>query len=123
VREFVKRGFGIISTSGTSTNAGESKIKVKKVFKLHEGDPRARSNPKTAISASLSTRERQNPARTRSDDSHAALAQKIRSYDGARGGERERNSLVQKSKLQVRSLQNITRVEKFATAIDPLEEK
>src|SRR6202007_1259747 len=34
-REFVKLGFGIISTSGTAEALVEAKIKVKKVFKLH----------------------------------------------------------------------------------------
>src|SRR5207244_762472 len=38
-REFVRLGFGIISTSGTAKALVEAKIKVKKVFKLHEGRP------------------------------------------------------------------------------------
>src|SRR5213080_2575548 len=38
-REFVKLGFGIISTSGTADALAKAKIKVKKVFKLHEGRP------------------------------------------------------------------------------------
>ena len=38
-REFVKLGFGIISTSGTAETLVKAKIKVKKVFKLHEGRP------------------------------------------------------------------------------------
>src|SRR3981081_2975616 len=36
-REFLKVGFGIISTSGTADALEKAKIKVKKVFKLHEG--------------------------------------------------------------------------------------
>src|SRR5204862_6222044 len=39
VREFVRLGFGIISTSGTAEALVKAKIKVKKVFKLHEGRP------------------------------------------------------------------------------------
>ena len=35
-REFVKLGFGLISTSGTADALLKAKIKVKKVFKLHE---------------------------------------------------------------------------------------
>src|ERR1700730_3724518 len=38
-REFLKLGFGIISTSGTADALAQAKIKVKKVFKLHEGRP------------------------------------------------------------------------------------
>ncbi|PYK66639.1 MAG: carbamoyl-phosphate synthase large subunit [Verrucomicrobia bacterium] len=38
-REFVTLGFGIISTSGTADTLSKAKIKVKKVFKLHEGRP------------------------------------------------------------------------------------
>src|SRR3989442_15690669 len=38
-REFVKLGFGIISTSGTADALAKAKIKVKKVFKLHESRP------------------------------------------------------------------------------------
>ncbi len=38
-REFVKLGFEIISTSGTAEALAKAKIKVTKVFKIHEGRP------------------------------------------------------------------------------------
>src|SRR5207244_5833039 len=38
-REFVKLGFEIISTSGTADALTKAKIKVTKVFKIHEGGP------------------------------------------------------------------------------------
>src|SRR3989442_1222098 len=38
-REFRSLGFGIISTSGTADALAKAKIKVKKVFKLHESRP------------------------------------------------------------------------------------
>src|SRR5712675_1623967 len=46
VREFVKLGFGIISTSGTAEALVKAKIKVTKVFKIHEGRPNVRDRIK-----------------------------------------------------------------------------
>src|SRR5438046_10252728 len=38
-REFLKLGFEIVSTSGTAETLTKGKIKVTKVFKIHEGRP------------------------------------------------------------------------------------
>src|SRR5207253_6738736 len=55
-REFVKLGFEIISTSGTAEALAKAKIKVTKVFKIHEGRPNVLDRIKKATSTSSSTR-------------------------------------------------------------------
>jgi len=70
----------IISTSGTAEALVKAKIKVKKVFKLHEDDPTCSIESKTRYQLHYQHAERQNPARTRSDDSQTPrLRKKFRS--------------------------------------------
>src|SRR5436190_8890651 len=78
VREFVKLGFGIISTSGTAEALVKAKIKVKKVFKLHEGRPNVLDRIKNGdISFIINTPSGKIPREHEVTIRNAALAQKI----------------------------------------------
>jgi len=107
-REFVKLGFGIISTSGTAEALVESKIKVKKVFKLHEGRPNVLDRVKNGdISFIINTPSGKIPREHEVTIRNAALAQKIPIMTTVRAAQASANGIrsLQKSKLQVRSLQ------------------
>jgi len=107
-REFVKLGFGIICTSGTAEALVEAKIKVKKVFKLHEGRPNVLDRVKNGdISFIINTPSGKIPREHEVTIRNAALAQKIPIMTTVRAAQASANGIrsLQKSKLQVRSLQ------------------
>jgi carbamoyl-phosphate synthase large subunit len=108
VREFVTLGFGIISTSGTAEALVKAKIKVKKVFKLHEGRPNVLDRIKNGdISFIINTPSGKIPREHEVTIRNAALAQKIPIMTTVRAAQASANGIrsLQKSKLQVRSLQ------------------
>jgi len=107
-REFVRLGFGIISTSGTAEALVKAKIKVKKVFKLHEGRPNVLDRVKNGdISFIINTPSGKIPREHEVTIRNAALAQKIPIMTTVRAAQASANGIrsLQKSKVQVRSLQ------------------
>src|SRR5947209_3589274 len=107
-REFVELGFGIISTSGTATTLAKAKIKVKKVFKLHEGRPNVLDRVKNGdINFIINTPSGKIPREHEVMIRNAALAQKIPIMTTVRAAQASANGIrsLQKSKVQVRSLQ------------------
>jgi carbamoyl-phosphate synthase large subunit len=107
-REFVKLGFGIISTSGTAEALAEAKIKVTKVFKLHEGRPNVLDRVKNGdINFIINTPSGKIPREHEVMIRNAALAAKIPIMTTVRAAQASANGIrsLQKSKLQVRSLQ------------------
>jgi carbamoyl-phosphate synthase large subunit len=107
-REFVKLGFGIISTSGTADALAKAKIKVKKVFKLHEGRPNVLDRVKNGdISFIINTPSGKIPREHEVTIRNAALAQKIPIMTTLRAAQASANGIrsLQNAKLQVRSLQ------------------
>jgi carbamoyl-phosphate synthase large subunit len=107
-REFVKLGFGIISTSGTADALANAKIKVKKVFKLDEGRPNVLDRVKNGdISFIINTPSGKIPREHEVTIRNAALAQKIPIMTTVRAAQASANGIrsLQKSKVQVRSLQ------------------
>src|ERR1700726_2921511 len=107
-REFVKLGFGIISTSGTAEALAKAKIKVKKVFKLHEGRPNVLDRIKNRdINFIINTPSGKIPREHEVEIRNAALAAKIPIMTTVRAAQASANGIrsLQKSKLQVRSLQ------------------
>jgi carbamoyl-phosphate synthase large subunit len=108
VREFVKLGFGIISTSGTATTLAKAKIKVKKVFKLHEGRPNVLDRVKNGdINFIINTPSGKIPREHEVMIRNAALAARIPIMTTVRAAHASANGIqsLQKSKVQVRSLQ------------------
>jgi len=108
VREFVKLGFGIISTSGTATTLATAKIKVKKVFKLHEGRPNVLDRIKNGdINFIINTPSGKIPREHEVMIRNAALAAKIPIMTTVRAAQASANGIrsLQKSKVRVRSLQ------------------
>jgi carbamoyl-phosphate synthase large subunit len=107
-REFVKLGFGIIATSGTADALAKAKIKVKKVFKLHEGRPNVLDRVKNGdISFIINTPSGKIPREHEVTIRNAALAQKIPIMTTVRAAQASANGIrsLQKSKVQVRTLQ------------------
>jgi carbamoyl-phosphate synthase large subunit len=107
-REFVKLGFGIISTSGTAKELAKAKIKVKKVFKLNEGRPNVLDRVKNGdITFIINTPTGKIPREHEVTIRNAALAQKIPIMTTVRAAQASANGIrsLQKSKVQVRSLQ------------------
>ena len=107
-REFVKLGFGIISTSGTAETLSKAKIKVKKVFKLHEGRPNVLDRVKNGdINFIINTPSGKIPRQHEIEIRNAALAAKIPIMTTVRAALASANGIrsLQKSKVQVRSLQ------------------
>ncbi len=108
VREFVKLGFGIISTSGTAAALAKAKIKVKKVFKLHEGRPNVLDRVKNGdINFIINTPSGKIPREHEVMIRNAALAARIPIMTTVRAAQASANGIrsLQKSKVQVRSLQ------------------
>ncbi len=108
VREFVKLGFGIISTSGTAATLAKAKIKVKKVFKLHEGRPNVLDRVKNGdINFIINTPSGKIPREHEVMIRNAALAARIPIMTTVRAAQASANGIrsLQKSKVQVRSLQ------------------
>src|SRR5438067_9360790 len=107
-REFVKLGFGIISTSGTAEELEKAKIKVKKVFKLHEGRPNVLDRVKNGdINFIINTPSGKIPREHEVTIRNAALAAKIPIMTTVRAALASANGIrsLQKRKVQVRSLQ------------------
>jgi len=108
VREFVKLGFGIISTSGTAAALTKAKIKVIKVFKLHEGRPNVLDRVKNGdINFIINTPSGKIPREHEVMIRNAALAARIPIMTTVRAAQASANGIrsLQKSKVHVRSLQ------------------
>jgi carbamoylphosphate synthase large subunit/REP element-mobilizing transposase RayT len=107
-REFVQLGFGIVATSGTAAALSKAKIKVTKVFKLREGRPNVLDRVKNGdINFIINTPSGKIPREDEVQIRNAALAQKIPIMTTVRAAQASANGIrsLQKSKLQVRSLQ------------------
>src|SRR5438876_995606 len=107
-REFVKLGFEIISTSGTADALTKAKIKVSKVFKIHEGRPNVLDRIKNGdINFIINTPSGKIPREHEVVIRNAALAAKIPIMTTVRAALASTNGIrsLQKRKVQVRSLQ------------------
>jgi carbamoyl-phosphate synthase large subunit len=107
-REFVKLGFEIISTSGTAEGLKKAKIKVTKVFKIHEGRPNVLDRIKNGdINFIINTPSGKIPREHEIVIRNAALAAKIPIMTTVRAALASANGIrsLQKRKVQVRSLQ------------------
>jgi carbamoyl-phosphate synthase large subunit len=116
-REFVKLGFEIISTSGTAEVLTKAKIKVTKVFKIHEGRPNVLDRIKNCdINFIINTPSGKIPREHEVVIRNAALAAKIPIMTTVRAALASANGIrsLQKRKVQVRSLQEYhTRMTKY----------
>jgi carbamoyl-phosphate synthase large subunit len=107
-REFVRLGFEIISTSGTADALKRAKIKVTKVFKIHEGRPNVLDRIKNGdINFIINTPSGKIPREHEVVIRNAALAAKIPIMTTVRAALASANGIqsLQKRKVQVRSLQ------------------
>src|SRR5216110_457264 len=107
-REFVKLGFEIISTTGTAEALAKAKIKVTKVFKIHEGRPNVLDRIKNGdINFIINTPSGKIPREHEVVIRNAALAAKIPIMTTVRAALASANGIrsLQKRKVQVRSLQ------------------
>ena len=107
-REFVKLGFEIISTGGTAEALAKAKIKVTKVFKIHEGRPNVLDRIKNGdINFIINTPSGKIPREHEVVIRNAALAAKIPIMTTVRAALASANGIrsLQKRKVQVRSLQ------------------
>jgi carbamoyl-phosphate synthase large subunit len=107
-REFVKLGFEIISTSGTADALTKAKIKVTKVFKIHEGRPNVLDRIKNGdINFIINTPSGKIPREHEVVIRNAALSAKIPIMTTVRAALASANGIrsLQKRKVQVRSLQ------------------
>jgi carbamoyl-phosphate synthase large subunit len=108
VREFVKLGFGIIATAGTFEVLTAAKLPVTKVFKLREGRPNVLDRVKNGdINFIINTPSGKIPREDEVRIRNASLAQRIPIMTTLRAALASANGIrsLQKSKLQVRSLQ------------------
>ena len=111
-REFVKLGFEIISTSGTADALTKAKIKVTKVFKIHEGRPNVLDRIKNGdINFIINAPSGKIPREHEVVIRNAALAAKIPIMTTVRAALASANGIrsLQKRKVQVRSLQEYHR--------------
>jgi carbamoyl-phosphate synthase large subunit len=107
-REFINLGFGIFSTSGTAAILAKAKIKVRSVFKLHEGRPNVLDRIKNGdINFIINTPSGKIPREHEVMIRNAALAKKIPIMTTLRAAQASANGIrsLQKSKVQVKSLQ------------------
>jgi carbamoyl-phosphate synthase large subunit len=107
-REFLKLGFEIISTSGTAEALSKAKIKVTKVFKIHEGRPNVLDRIKNGdINFIINTPSGKIPREHEVVIRNAALAAKIPIMTTVRAALASANGIrsLQMRKVQVRSLQ------------------
>jgi carbamoyl-phosphate synthase large subunit len=107
-REFVELGFEIISTSGTAEALKKAKIKVTKVFKIHQGRPNVLDRIKNGdINFIINTPSGKIPREHEVAIRNAALAAKIPIMTTVRAALASANGIrsLQKRKVQVRSLQ------------------
>ena len=108
VREFVKLGFGIISTSGTADALADAKIPVTKVFKIREGRPNVLDRVQNGeISFIINTPSGKIPREDEVRIRNAALRRKIPIMTTLRAALASANGIrsLQKNKVRVRSLQ------------------
>jgi carbamoyl-phosphate synthase large subunit len=107
-REFLKLGFEIVSTGGTAEALTNAKIKVTKVFKIHEGRPNVLDRIKNGdINFIVNTPSGKIPREHEVVIRNAALAAKIPIMTTVRAALASANGIrsLQKRKVQVRSLQ------------------
>ena len=107
-REFLELGFEIVSTSGTAEALSNAKIKVTKVFKIHEGRPNVLDRIKNGdINFIINTPSGKIPREHEVVIRNAALAAKIPIMTTVRAALASANGIrsLQKRKVQVRSLQ------------------
>src|SRR5881398_1610872 len=107
-REFVKLGFEIISTGGTATALEVARVPVTRVFKIREGRPNVLDRVKNGdISFIINSPSGKIPREDEVTIRNAAIAQKIPIMTTLRAAQASANGIrsLQKSKLQVRSLQ------------------
>jgi len=107
-REFLKLGFEIVSTSGTAEALTKAKIKVTKVFKIHEGRPNVLDRIKNGdINFIINTPSGKIPREHEVVIRNAALAAKIPIMTTVRAALASANGIrsLQNRKVQVRSLQ------------------
>src|SRR5215510_12061735 len=107
-REFSKLGFEIVSTSGTAEALAKAKIKVTKVFKIHEGRPNVLDRIKNGdINFIINTPSGKIPREHEVVIRNAALAAKIPIMTTVRAALASANGIrsLQKRRVQVRSLQ------------------
>ncbi|MGC1323693.1 MAG: carbamoyl-phosphate synthase large subunit [Candidatus Udaeobacter sp.] len=107
-REFLKLGFEIVSTSGTAEALTKAKIKVTKVFKIHEGRLNVLDRIKNGdINFIINTPSGKIPREHEVVIRNAALAAKIPIMTTVRAALASANGIrsLQKRKVQVRSLQ------------------
>jgi carbamoyl-phosphate synthase large subunit len=107
-RQFVKLGFEIISTSGTAEALAKAKIKVTKVFKIHEGRPNVLDRIKNGdINFIINTPSGKIPREDEVRIRNASLAQRIPIMTTVRAAQAGANGIrsLQKRKVRVRSLQ------------------
>ena len=107
-REFLKLGFEIVSTGGTAEALTKAKIKVTKVFKIHEGRPNVLDRIKNGdINFIINTPSGKIPREHEVVIRNAALAAKIPIMTTVRAALASANGIrsLQKRKVQVRSLQ------------------
>jgi carbamoyl-phosphate synthase large subunit len=107
-REYLKLGFEIVSTSGTAQALTKAKIKVTKVFKIHEGRPNVLDRIKNGdINFIINTPSGKIPREHEVVIRNAALAAKIPIMTTVRAALASANGIrsLQKRKVQVRSLQ------------------
>ena len=106
--EPVDLGFEIVSTSGTADTLAKAKIKVTKVFKIHEGRPNVLDRIKNGdITFIINTPSGKIPREHEVVIRNAALAGKIPIMTTVRAALASANGIrsLQKRKVQVRSLQ------------------
>jgi carbamoyl-phosphate synthase large subunit len=106
--EYLKLGFEIVSTSGTAEALTKAKIKVTKVFKIHEGRPNVLDRIKNGdINFIINTPSGKIPREHEVVIRNAALAAKIPIMTTVRAALASANGIrsLQKRKVQVRSLQ------------------
>lgn len=111
-REYLKLGFEIVSTSGTAEALTKAKIKVTKVFKIHEGRPNVLDRIKNGdINFIINTPSGKIPREHEVVIRNAALAAKIPIMTTVRAALASANGIrsLQKRKVQVRSLQEYHR--------------
>jgi carbamoyl-phosphate synthase large subunit len=107
-REFLELGFEIVSTGGTAEALTKAKIKVTKVFKIHEGRPNVLDRIKNGdINFIINTPSGKIPREHEVVIRNAALAAKIPIMTTVRAALASANGIrsLQKRKVQVRSLQ------------------
>jgi carbamoyl-phosphate synthase large subunit len=111
-REYLKLGFEIVSTSGTAEALTRAKIKVTKVFKIHEGRPNVLDRIKNGdINFIINTPSGKIPREHEVVIRNAALSAKIPIMTTVRAALASANGIrsLQKRKVQVRSLQEYHR--------------